>query len=122
MIAVDRLFWRRYSDQFMILSFLQSLFNNIPATSISVERMFSAASLIMTKNRKMTDDEHFSDLCIAKSFERNIKFKRINLEDCNLTEAMEITTNFSEPFYEMEPSTLQNTESLLEDADSDFGY
>lgn len=94
LIASDRLFWSKFSGKIPILSFVESLFNNVPSTSICVERLFSTASLTITKKRHNLSVERLEQICIAKTFEKNLKFERINLAECNFKQAIDITNEY----------------------------
>ncbi|GMM55476.1 hypothetical protein DAKH74_020920 [Maudiozyma humilis] len=90
-IGIDQIFWKKFGAQLPILSFVDSLFQNIPATSIDAEQMFSWASMQKTKERYNLSDKRFEDLCIIKSFGESVEFKHLNLAACSLKQALAIT-------------------------------
>lgn len=38
--------------------------------------------------------ERLEQICIAKTFEKNLKFERINLAECNFKQAIDITNEY----------------------------
>lgn len=90
-IGIDKVFWRSNGHIFPLLSFVNSIFQNIPATSIDVERVFSEASARKRPTSERLSEEKFEESCILKSFANSIEFNHINLETCFLQQALAVT-------------------------------
>jgi len=73
-----KLFWNKSSHQFPTCCPIALGFNAIPATSASVERIFSKAGRVKTKGRSELGDKTFEMLIVVSRFFQSQYAKKIN--------------------------------------------
>lgn len=92
----DLYFWSQFGDKFPILSLVNNVLKNIPASSIHIERFFSMASRIADKRKTDLSDKMFSSLCILKSFGLKVDFTKVNIHKSSVFQAMEYSEDLKQ--------------------------
>lgn len=90
-VGSDNIFWRDFGAELPLLSFTNRILRNIPATSIHVERLFSAASRLSERRKHQLSPKMLEKLCILKSFTAKISIEHIDLTRCGIKRGLALT-------------------------------